>query len=92
MLHASAAEVKEQAREVVLPAARRDRVWSAKMSRAALFRPFLRTGRCRYERILVNQASQHRFREHDRTRRQSMSGFRPRKYRHFLWWIRYPRP
>lgn len=47
---------------------------------------------CRCERILVMQASQQRFGKHERTRRQSMSGFGPREHRRFLRWIRHARP
>ena len=58
---------------------------TARASRLPLFCRFgdhpLRARRCRCKRILVMQAAQHRFREHERTRRQSMSGFRLREDR-----------
>ena len=51
----------------------------------------LRARRCGYEQIFVMQAAQDRFREYERTRRQSMAVFGLRDYHNSSWRIRYAR-
>jgi hypothetical protein len=60
----------------------------------AVFAPLVERLRARAHRrygILMMQAFQNRFREHERTRRQSMSGFGFRDRRSSSWRIRYSR-
>jgi hypothetical protein len=69
-------------------------LWSAIIRVVFIFRSaVVDQSRARAHRrngILMVQATEDRFREHERIRRQSMSGFGLRDYRNCSWRIRYP--